>query len=98
MHVMHMQIWSITTVKETVRLWQDVYVELQEEGVLLYAMEAEETIDFLLCVMTWRSAQMKKMSPQRRMFLQEQNFLRSTTYHKIRKQRKQMRYASLGIR
>jgi hypothetical protein len=41
---------------------------------------------------------MKKMSPQRRMFLQEQNFLRSTTYHKIRKQRKQMRYASLGIR
>jgi len=43
MHAIHMQIWDIVAVKETVRLWQDVYAELQEEDVLLYAMKVEET-------------------------------------------------------
>jgi hypothetical protein len=52
MHAIHMQVWSIEVVKETVRLWQDVHEELQEEDVLLYAMEEEETTICVPCVMT----------------------------------------------
>jgi hypothetical protein len=72
MHAMDMQVWNIATVKVTLRHWQDVHAEFQEEDVLLYDMEVEDTASCVVCVNTWRSAQMTKMrkSPERKVLLQ----------------------------
>jgi hypothetical protein len=88
MHAIHMQIWSIAIVKETLRLWQDVHAELQEEDVLLYSMEEEETTNCVPCVMTWKRAQMMEMGPQRRTLLQVKKFKTYNLSRKIRKLRK----------